>query len=194
MEHRTPKMIRQLRHPAFSGVTVWLTLMLTCLSLCTQVTAAAAAAAAASQNKMQTKRALVSSKSSSSSASSSAASPAPTKSSSSYISVSLPDSFIQCRPATVNFTSVLGAQDQHLLGQTLLDAQGYTWLTIVIREDEGKRQHFNTTLSAVETSWTWPQVDLSAGTSFSLVMSAFANPSLPDSASSSANSSASSSK
>ncbi|CAO1635915.1 unnamed protein product [Sympodiomycopsis kandeliae] len=182
-------MIRQPSQPAISRITAWVTLMLTCAALLSQV-----AVAAASQDRMQIKRAPPSSRASASaSASSSAASSAPTKSSSSYISVSLPDSFIQCRPATVNFTSVLGTQDRTLLGDSLLEAQEYTWLTIVIRDDAGKGQHYNTTLSATDTSWTWPKVDLPAGSSFSFVMSAYANRTLPDSVTSSAKSSASSS-
>lgn len=117
--------------------------------------------------------------SSSASASSSAASSAPSKSSSSYISVNLPDSFIQCRPATIDFTSVIGSQDESLLGDTQREAKENSWLTVVVKdESEGiaaGKAHTSVQLPGNATSWTWPQVDLAAGSTFSIVISSFTN-------------------
>ncbi|PWN21089.1 hypothetical protein BCV69DRAFT_298873 [Microstroma glucosiphilum] len=117
----------------------------------------------------------------SSSSSSSSARPAVTASSSkntsssSSIKLTLPDSFVQCGSANIGIDSVIGSRDASLLGNTSDKVQDASWLNLRIRVSNKKRAHVDLDLPSDTSSWTWPYVDLPAGTSFTLMVSSMTN-------------------
>lgn len=118
--------------------------------------------------------------SSSTSSSSAAAATATTiqKSSSSYVILDLPDAFEQCEPATVDFNLIIGSKDVDLLGDSRAEAQENTWLELAIWKSSASKAHLREVFPSNQTEWTWPAVDLPAGTVFSLIVSAVTNQTL----------------
>lgn len=89
--------------------------------------------------------------------------------------MTLPDSFVQCGSASIGIDSVIGSRDASLLGNTSDQAQDASWLNLRIRVSNKKLAHIDLDLPSDTSSWTWPYVDLPAGTSFTLMVSSMTN-------------------
>ncbi|CAO1621167.1 unnamed protein product [Parajaminaea phylloscopi] len=122
--------------------------------------------------------------SSSSTAAAAAAATTKTSSSSSYITLNLPDSFVQCTPAVVGFTSVVSESDEDFLGGSISKVLQNTWINVKIRDRSTGRLHITQDLKADAVSWTWPAVDLPAGTAFDILVASLTNVTFNASASS----------
>lgn len=108
---------------------------------------------------------------------------APTSASAnSYITLDLPDSFVQCQPAQISFKSVISARDEDLLGGTDAEVKENTWINVKVKDKYSGQLHLSQDLPSTSSSWNWSAVDLPAGTSFLLYVSSLTNISAPDTA------------
>lgn len=83
---------------------------------------------------------------------------------------------MQCQPATISFTSVLGTKDEDLLGDgNLAKAEKNTWLNVIVRTHAEDRFYLLQDLPSNATQWTWQPVDLPAGSHFYVAISSLTN-------------------